>query len=201
MDSTIRRTFDVDIDLPSTVQKGDLGFTQAMIYNEKTQTISPHPSGYYFEEVPVDPVTSLCSFDYEWGDSNGFMKVDLLTNRVYDQFKTKKDVLDAIEEDNVDWSLFQKREIVEKLPHLGKHFETVRDLSPKSIEDVADILALIRPAKRELIPEYKLDKKRIRRKLYLRPRDNSIYFKKSHAISYALMIVCYLTVLDGGIKW
>lgn len=194
----MRRTFDVDIDLPSDYKPS---LTQAMVYNEKTQSITPHPSGYYFEDVPVDPVTGVCAFDYKWGEERGFMKVDLLTNRVYDSFKTKQDVLDAIVEENIDWTMFDRREVVERLPHLGKHFDIVSRVRPRSVQDLADILALIRPAKIGMLDSYLQNKTRVRRNLYLRPTDETAYFKKSHAISYALMIVAYLTVIDGGIKW
>lgn len=200
MANDTRRIFDVDIDLPSTVDKNSMGYVRAMIYNEKTEKISPHPSGFYVEKVPVDTITGLCSFDYEYSDERGFMKVDLLTNRVYDVFKTKQAILEAIDEDNVDWDLFQDPKVVEKLPHIGKHFDIVKQVHPRTVEDLADILALIRPAKISMLESYLKHKEATRRRLYIRPKSG-IYFKKSHAISYALMIVCSITSIDGGIKW
>lgn len=196
----IRRIFDVDIDLPSHFDKKQFGYTQAMIYNEDALKIQPHPSGFYLEEVPVDNITGLCSFDYEYGDEQGFMKVDLLTNRVYDKFKTKKDVLDCISDDNIDWSVLEDSDFVATLPHIGKHVELVQRVAPTSVIELADILALIRPAKIHLVNSYIKNKDITRKRLYLRPSEG-IYFKKSHAISYALMIVCAMSSKQGAIKW
>jgi hypothetical protein len=189
------RSFDVDIDLPSSVDKESFGYTRAMIYDKDRMRISPHPSGYYLEQVPIDPITSLASFDYEDGD---FMKVDLLTNRVYDQFSSKEDLLETMEA--VNWESLKDRNMVEKLPHIGNYYDMVVDLSPKSIEDLADILALIRPGKIHLYDSYIKDKKKTRKMLYLRPREG-MYFKKSHAISYAMMIVCAMSAKSGAIQW
>lgn len=187
---SIRRDFDVDIDVKSSFNREKIG-TRAMVYNRDSEKILPHPSGVYIEEVPVDPITGLCSFDYKYGAEHGFMKIDLLSNSVYDKFKTKDDILYAAYHD-VDWREFERKETVEQLPHIANHFDIVEQVGPKSIEELADILALIRPGKRYLLDEYVQNKKSAQRKLYRRPREDLNYFKKSHAISYAVMIVCYL---------
>lgn len=182
---THRTIFDIDIDIKSSTDRSTYG-TRAMIYNKETQRIQPHPSGVYLGLVPIDGITKLAAFDYEYGDEQGFMKVDLLSNTVYDQFKSKQEVYDAVD-GTIDWNIFKKRSVVESLPHLGKHFDIVEMLEPKSIEDLADILALIRPGKDHLLPQYKKNKEQTRRQLYKRPRTG-MFFKKAHAISYALMI-------------
>lgn len=184
--ATKRSLFDVDIDVTPSTERTNYGYARAMIYNADNQRIQPHPSGVYLEEVPVDPITNLCAFDYEYGDEQGFMKVDLLHNTVYENFKSKQEVLEASEAE-IDWELFSKQEIVETLPHIAKHFEVVDKVKPKSVDDLADILALIRPGKIQLLEDYLINKEQTRRNLYRRPRQG-IYFKKSHAISYALMI-------------
>lgn len=181
----MRSIFDIDIDTASTTDKSLYGIP-AMIYNVEQERISPHPSGVYLENVPVDQKTHLCSFDYKYGDEKGFMKVDILHNSVYDSFKSKEEVLTASEGD-IDWSILDDRNIVESLPHIAKHYETIQKVKPKSVEDLADVLALIRPGKISLLESYLKNKKQARRNLYKRP-STGMYFKKSHAISYALMI-------------
>jgi hypothetical protein len=181
----MRSIFDVDIDTTSKTDKKQYGIP-AMIYNEDQERINPHPSGVYLEEVPIDKLTGLCSFDYKYGDEKGFMKVDILHNTVYDIFKSKKEVLEASEND-IDWSILEDRKVVESLPHIAKHYDIIQKLKPKSVEDLADVLALIRPGKSNLIDSYIQNKEQTRRNLYKRPKTG-MYFKKSHAISYALMI-------------
>lgn len=184
----MRSIFDVDIDVAPDTDKKLFG-TPAMVYNEKTERIAPHPSGVYLEPVPIDKVTGLCAFDYEYGNEHGFMKVDVLNNSVYTEFESKEEVRECLEKEP-DWNDFLDEKLVSKLPHIGKHYELVLELKPKSIEDLADILALIRPGKIEFLDEYMEDKIRVRKKLY--KRSSGMYFKKSHAVSYACMIVALL---------
>lgn len=195
----IRRAFDVDIDVQSAIDRTQYG-TRAIVYNDTTKKILPHPSGVYLEPVPVDALTGNAAFDYNRGDDVGFYKVDILTNTTYDVFKDKADLLAHADKDP-DWSLLERRAVVERLPHIAKHYELVANVAPKSVIELADCLALIRPGKLHLLDEYKEDPVHVRRRLYLRPREG-IYFKKSHAVSYALMIVCVLNKIhDNGILW
>lgn len=191
----IRRTFDVDIDVKSNMDKSDFG-TRGMVYNEDTAKIIPHPSAFFLEFVPVDPLTGNAAIDHKYAEAQGFMKVDLLSNTTYDSFRSKKEVLMSLEKEP-DWSMLEDREFVETLPHLGKHFEIVQRLEPRSIEDIADVLALIRPGKTHLIDAYQRNKADVRVNLYKRPNDGQMYFKKSHAISYAAMIVCTMNRKTG----
>lgn len=194
-----RRPFDIDIDVSSSCKKDQYGI-RAMVYNEETNKVLPHPSGYYLEEIPVDAQTGLASIPYEKAEEYGFIKVDLLTNTAYDGFASKADVLTAAEKEP-DWKMLTKREIVEKLPHLGKHYDELQRFRCDSVESLADFLALIRPGKIHLMDEYLKNPKTIRRWLYVKPKDG-IYFKKSHAISYALMIACVMNNMrESDIQW
>lgn len=194
-----RREFDVDIDVQTNLDRTKYG-TRAMVYNQDSERILPHPSGVYLEKVPIDHLTGFSAFDYKYGSEHGFLKIDILNNTVYDKFSSKEEVLEVMEEEP-DWSLLDDATIVSKLPHIGKHFDLVEKLQPRSIEDLADLLALIRPAKVGLIDAYIQNKKLVRRNLYLRPaNEESNYFKKSHAISYAYMIVCALSKVTPAVK-
>ena len=199
--NTERRTFDVDIDVSAECKRENFG-TRSMIYNKETQRVLPHPSGIYLEAVPVDELTKNCAFDYNYGDSLGFMKVDILTNRSYNNFKNKSE-LTKFANMEPDWDKFMDEAMVAKLPHIANHFDTVSKIRPQTIEELADIIALIRPAKIRLIPDYRKKTKAVRHRLYKRPIDQSAYFKKSHAIAYAVMIVAVLNKISNptGIQW
>lgn len=193
------KSFDVDIDIKPTIDRTKYG-TRAMVYNETTQKISPHAAGIYLHDVPVDPVTNLCAFDYKHGNQQGHPKVDLLNNTAYELFESKQDIIDTMEV-SVDWDLFLDEEIVSKLPHIGNHFDLVRRISPMSVLDLADVLALIRPGKSHLVSDYIKNKDKTRKVLYR--RSTEAYFKKSHAISYAMMIVLVLVknTNRAGVVW
>lgn len=197
----IRRTFDVDIDVNSSVKRESYG-TRAMVYNSETLRILPHPSGVYLEEVPVDRITGLCSFDYNYGDEAGFSKIDILTNKSYDLFSSKQDLLRSLNQ-KVDWNWLMDEDFVAKLPHIANHFDTLTKIKPETIEELADTIALIRPAKIGLIRIYRKNTIAVRKRLYSRPLDGSAYFKKSHAIAYASMIVAVMNKLKNpsGIIW
>ena len=65
-------------------------------------------------------------------------------------------------------------------------------MQPRSIDQLAMVLAIIRPAKRNLLgQQWSIIKKQV----WLKPNDNSYYFKKSHAISYAYAIIVQLNSL------
>ena len=65
-------------------------------------------------------------------------------------------------------------------------------MQPRSIDQLAMVLAIIRPAKRPLLGE---SWQSIQKQVWLKPKDNSYYFKKSHAVSYAYAIIVQLNSL------
>ena len=182
------KKFDVDIDVQSNSNKETYG---------DREELQPHPSGVYIDSnIPVDNETGLSAIEYERAEELGYIKIDLLTNTSYSVFNTKQEVLDAgIKEPN--WELLNDERFVKTLPHIADHFEIISLLEPKSIEDLADALSLIRPGKKHLIENYINDKISTRENLYRKPLDKKYYFKKSHAISYAMMIVCVMNSKDN----
>lgn len=184
---------DVDIDLSPATDKDQYG-VRAIIYDEDNEKIQPHPSGYYMQGMPVDPETGYAAIEYQDAESRGFHKVDLLTNSAYATFATKQDVLDALSKEP-DWNKLQDENIVKQLPHIANYYQLISELQPRSVEDLADVLALIRPGKQHLLEAYKKDKQRTRVNLYRAPVNGQYWFKYSHSLSYAMMIVC---VLNSG---
>ena len=68
----------------------------------------------------------------------------------------------------------------------------MKKLKPKSVLELACALAIIRPAKRYLLNET-WDK--IHREVWIKPTNEQYYFKKAHAVSYALAVVVHLNLL------
>lgn len=190
--------FDVDIDVNALCDKERYG-TRAMIYNEKAQTVTNHPSGYYIQcAVPIDLVTGACSIDYKEMDSLGYQKVDILTNSSYDIFRSKDEVLEFFYMDP-PWERLKEDAFIKKLPHLADNVELVKEVLPQSVQELADVLALLRPGKTHLIASYLEDKEKTRKNLYRRPVNGGMYFKLSHSIGYASMVVCVMNKLHYGV--
>jgi Bacterial DNA polymerase III alpha subunit finger domain len=190
--------FDVDIDIPSHVNKNKYGI-KAIQYIPQKKILKQHNSGHYYNsDIPIDKFTGNAAIDYKEAEKCGFIKIDLLTNTSYDMFSSKKQLLENLYKEP-DWNLLSDKKFVEKLPHISKHFDIINDLKPKSIEDLSDILALIRPGKEHLLNNYKKNKHITRINLYRKPKNKeSYYFKKSHAIATASMIVCIINRKNSG---
>jgi len=182
-------SFDVDIDLPGYVDRNQFGVRGSLIGDNGH--LKAHPSAHYiFTNITIDEATGLAAIDVKEAQKLGFIKVDLLSNSGYDRFETKEELL-KYHNQEPNWRKFEDKKIVQKLPHIGNWADLVIKLAPQSLEDLADILALIRPGKSNLVDDYRKDKERVRKRLY-KPPTNGMYFKKSHAIAYAAMIICIL---------
>ena len=68
-------------------------------------------------------------------------------------------------------------------------------LKPKTIEQLAAVLAIIRPAKRYLLNQTWQD---INEHVWEKPADGSYFFKKSHAVAYAQAIVVQMNLITKG---
>ena len=197
---------DVDLDFKTSFNPKDVfpSAIRASIVNHK-QELAPHACGYYLQTMPVDPDTGLAAIPYDKAEEYGFEKIDFLHLTVLDDISSNNHI-DQMLELEPDWNMLQDPSIIKQLFHLGtvdengnlKHLQLPRQLQPKSIDDLADVLALIRPGKRGLVPHYIKDKEQIRKLLY-KDSGDQYYFKKSHAISYAMNIVLQMHLIDVGI--
>lgn len=149
-----------------------------------------HPSGVYFQDIPTNPLTGLSAFEYEDAENHGYFKIDFLNQSVYTEIKDEAH-LDRLLNTEPYWELLEERSMVEKLIHIHAHFETIRVIKPKSIEDLAVVLALIRPGKKHLLYH---TREMIDNEIW--KRDGSGYtFRKAHAISYAALIVVQMNLI------
>jgi len=156
----------------------------------KDGEIKKHNTGVYFTDIPVHPFTNSANIDYKEAEDRGYFKLDILNVGVYDGVKNEKHLQELVDQ-KPDWSLLEHKEIVEQLFHIHNHFDIIDKLRPKSIEELAAVLAIIRPAKRHLLKQNWSD---IKENVWKKPTDDSYYFKKSHAIGYALAIVVQLNL-------
>jgi DNA polymerase III alpha subunit len=92
-----------------------------------------------------------------------------------------------------DWNMLKDTKVVETLFHLNGHFGIVSKLEPQTIEQLAAVLAIIRPAKRSLMYKNWID---IMKEVWTRPTDGSYFFKKSHAVAYAQAIVVQMNLIS-----
>lgn len=187
---------DIDIDTPSN-------FDPTAIFNwlrasmvKDTQLVA-HPCGVHPQTIPEDPVSGLAAIPYREAQDQGYFKIDFLHLGVYDNFSSREEI-DALLELEPDWNLLIDEEVQRKLFQLSKHGDVLNTVKPKNIEELADVLALIRPGKRQLLKLYMAHRESTRRILYARD-EQGYSFKKSHAVAYALVIKLQLLLVQAGI--
>lgn len=190
---TVSNRGDIDIDFADRSKALDgMSFVPASII--KDGRISKHNTGVYFHAAPMDPVTGLCSIDYEDAERRGMFKIDMLNVSIYELVRDEDHLIDLMERP-LDWSVFEEREFVSKLFHLGNHSELTAKLKPRSVEQLAMILALIRPGKKHL-QRYCIERgfSAIADRIWLQADDEYV-FKKSHAVGYAVLVYVHANLL------
>ena len=181
--------FDVDIDLANR----DLLLDKLPRYinasQEKDGDLTKHNSGVYLQNIPKYPIQNISTIPYDEAEERGYFKIDLLNNGIYNGIENETH-LDKLLETEVNWSLFEHKEIVEQLAHISNHFAIIEKHPPESIEQLAMILAMIRPGKRYLVGNtWEVIEKEVWEK------TDEYFFKKSHAIGYAVAIIVQLNLI------
>jgi hypothetical protein len=177
--------FDIDIDLADRTKLLDM-IKHVPARNGDRR----HNTGVYAHRVPVDPSNGFCTIDYKTAE-NRFFKIDFLNVNIYNSVKSEQHLLELINREPM-WELLEHREFVEQLFHIGNHYNTVKQHAPKSIEQLAAVLAIIRPAKKHLIGESWTN---IFEQVWTAPTNGEYYFKKSHAFSYAMVVIVHMNLL------
>lgn len=155
-----------------------------------------HNTGIYVTEIPFDPLTNIASIDYKTAEERGYFKLDFLNVSIYKDVKDEEHLFSLMEQEPL-WELLEHKEFVDLLFHLSGHANICQTLKPNNIEDLAAVLAIIRPAKRYLLNK---DWETIRKEVWIKPQDNEYFFKKAHAISYAVAVVVHMNLLCEKLK-
>lgn len=181
---------DVDIDVfDRDILLEDLKYIVARI--EKDGEYTKHNTGVYFQPIPHDPLTNIATIDHKAANDLGYFKIDFLNNSVYKGIRDEAHLQELVEIEP-QWDLLVHKEIVEKLVHVHNYSDLVARLMPNSIQQLAMILAIIRPAKAHL-RNSTWDE--IEKTVWEKPTDGSYFFKKSHAHAFALSIVVQLNLM------
>lgn len=185
---------DVDIDFAdrSRALSGLNHVPAAIIRDGK---IERHNTGVYFHEMPTDLLTNLCSIHYEHAEILGCYKFDLLNVHVYEGIKSE-DHLVSLMSRELNWQLLQYPEFASQLIHVSNHTQLLSQLKPMSINDLAMILALIRPGKRHLIQRC-ADRgfNSIKDEIWADSPGSGYAFKHAHATSYAMLVKVHANLI------
>lgn len=187
---------DIDIDFADREKAIELFDCVVASRNEKG-TLVKHNTGLYFHKVPVDPNNNLCEVSYEEAENLGYFKIDFLNVGLYKDIKNEQHLDDLMNREPL-WDLLEQREFVDMLFHINGHEKILQTMKPKSISQLAAILAMIRPAKRYLIGKNWDD---VLKEVWMKPENGEYYFKKSHATAYAVAIVVQMNLICEKISY
>lgn len=186
---------DIDIDLADrTKVLGLLKHIDARIDNTKK-----HNTGIYCTSVPYDPITGISTLDYKTAEKRGYFKIDFLNVSVYEGVKDKEHLTRLLNQEPL-WDLLEQKEFCDMIFHVNGYHNLIADLKPKSIDELAMLLALLRPGKKHLIPVCKEKGfQEIANEIWTKTEEYS--FKKSHSISYAHVIVVQMNLICEKINY
>ena len=158
---------DIDIDFADrNVVLNKLKHRVAKLDNGKK-----HNTGVYFTEVPHNPLDNVSTLDYKQAEDRGYFKVDFLNVSIYEKVKNEKHLIELMTKQPM-WQLLEAKDFSDQVFHLNGHSTILQKLKPTSIEQLAAVLAIIRPSKRYLINK---SWDEIMKEVWVKPKDCLLY--------------------------
>lgn len=183
---------DIDIDFSDREQIISLlDVTPASILRDGK--LVRHNTGVYAIDIPVDPFTAQASLDHSQAEDRGYVKLDFLNVNLYKQVRDEGHLIELMQEP--DWAKLYDPEVCAKLMHVNGHYDLLLQM-PEPVDTVARLamfLAIIRPAKRHLAGK---TWKEVAETVWDKPSDDTYYFKKSHSVAYANLVVVNMNLLN-----
>ena len=162
----------------------------------KLDTGKKQNPGVYVTDIPHNPLDMLSTIDYETAEDRGYFKLDFLNVSIYKDVKDEAHLQELMKKEPL-WELLEHKEFVDQVFHLSGHSSLLKQLKPTSVQQLAATLAIIRPAKRHLANE---DWQTIEKEVWIKPTNGEYYFKKAHAVSYAMACVVHMNLLCEKLK-
>ena len=150
-----------------------------------------HNTGVYATEIPHNPVDNLSTIEHKTAEERGYFKLDFLNVSIYKDVRDEAHLQELMEKEPI-WQLLEHKDFVDKVFHLSGHDSLLKQLKPTSVPQLAATLAIIRPAKRHLANE---SWETILKEVWTRPTNGDYFFKKAHAVAYAMSVIVHMNLL------
>jgi hypothetical protein len=181
---------DIDIDFPDRSKALAL-FKHTVASRVEHGQVKQHNTGIYVTPVPTDIRNQLATIDYKTAEQRGYFKIDFLNVGLYQGVKDEAHLIKLMETEPL-WDLLLEDDFTEKLFHVNGHGSILREMKPQNVEQLAAVLAVIRPAKRHLIGK---DWMTVMNDVWIKPTSEEYYFKKAHGIAYAVAVVVQMNLI------
>jgi len=188
---------DIDIDFADRNVALDKFKHVAAMIKDTSGAVKKHNSGIYCTSIPYNPLTGLSTIDYKEADDRGYFKIDFLNVGVYKGVRDEEHLKTLMETEPL-WDLLEQDDFSNLLFHVNGHGSILRQMKPTSISQLAAVLAMIRPAKRHLIGESWTT---VMETIWTKPEDGEYYFKKAHAVAYAMAVVVQMNLICEKISY
>ena len=187
---------DIDIDFANRKLALDV-LPHIVASRSSNKDLVAHNTGIYFQNIPFSPITNQSTLDYKEAEKRGYFKIDFLNVSVYEGIKDKEHLTILMNKEPL-WDLLEQDDFTNLLFHVNGHGTILRQMKPASMEQLAAVLAVIRPAKRHLIGK---DWTTVMKEVWTKPENNDFYFKKAHAVAYAHAIVVQMNLICEQISY
>jgi hypothetical protein len=179
---------DIDIDFADRSKILDL-----IQHISARQQDRKHNSGVYVTNIPYDPVNKCAAIDYEEAEQRGYFKIDLLNMSVYQLINSPDHYQKMLEKEPRWQQLWDNPEWASQLVHVGNYTGLLSTMRPDSIPRMAAFISIIRPGKAHLQNRPWAD---VFESVWDGDASRGFVFKKSHAISYAMLVALHMRLLD-----
>ena len=156
-----------------------------------------HNTGIYMHEVPVNSLTGLCAVPYDIAEEKEYFKIDFLNVSIYKGIKNEAHLVQLMETEPL-WNLLLDDAFTDLLFHVNGHGSILKEMKPENLEQLAAVLAIIRPAKRHLIGK---DWTTVMKEVWTKPVNDEYFFKKSHATAYAVAVIVQMNLICEQISY
>ena len=183
---------DIDIDLADRDQLLALIRTTPARQNNHGQ-VRRHNSGVYATDIPWDPVNACAAIDYETAEQLGYFKIDLLNMTVYKLIQDPAHYNRMLAQEPAWSRLWSDPDWAGQLVHIGNYTELLKTMRPDSIPRMAAFISIIRPGKAHLQGQ---PWDRVFASVWDGDASRGFVFRKSHAISYAMLVGLHMNLLS-----
>jgi DNA polymerase III alpha subunit len=187
---------DIDIDFSDRTQALEL-FNHTGASRIDNGQVKPHNTGIYVTSIPKDERNNLSTIEYKTAEDRGYFKIDFLNVGVYEGVRDEEHLKQLMETEPL-WDLLEQDDFNNLLFHVNGHGSILRQMKPKSVLQLAAVLAMIRPAKRHLIGESWTT---VMETIWTKPEDSEYYFKKAHAVAYAMAVAVQMNLICEKISY
>lgn len=181
---------DIDIDFADRLNVLEIIEHVKASRHDSDKTVA-HNTGVYLQSIPKDPLTNLAGIDYKQAEDRGYFKIDFLNVSIYKDIRNEEHLIYLMNQEPL-WDLLLDDNFNSLLFHVNGHGGILREMKPQTVEQLAAVLAMIRPAKRYLIGK---DWTTVMTEIWKKPEGDDYYFKKAHAVAYAMAIVVQMNLI------